>query len=285
VSGLKAYRVILSIESSAPFHDYTGKVVKTLVYSIAPELTLMHGVKGVLSPLTISPPFTIGKSETELGEPVIPIYEKVDKDGENGAWSLKPVELNGEYIVHLGGLGEIASTIARRLEELRTPLAVKIGNSIVRYRVENVIDVTPHIMEKADSVSNRVRVYLKSPAQVFNVFAPTRLPKFTTSAVEVLMTPYMLANGIHTIDHSTLVNASRVLGQLVETWYSINTLRPVMVPFKGKREVALAGHVTYIVEATNGRTLEEIRRVLATAEIAGVGRSRQNGFGITVISI
>lgn len=283
VNWLRSYRVILHIESSKPFHDYTGKIIKTLVYTVAPELLGIRGLKGVLSPLMVSPPFKIGRTECELGEPVIPVYVKTMSSSDGGTWKLEPVKLNGEYITHIGGKKEIVSIVARRLEELDAPLAVKIGNNIVRYKVEKIIDVTTHIIEKASSIKDRVRVYLKSPAQIFNVFTPTRLPKFTTSAVELLMAPYMIANNIYTIHASTLLTASQILGQLVETWYSLRTLRPVMIPFKGKMEVVLSGYVTYIIEAPNKNTLEAIKKTLAVAEIAGIGRSRQNGFGTTVI--
>ncbi len=287
VSMLKSYRVILSIETSSPIHDYTGRLTKTLIYTIAPELMGLHGLRGVLTPLTISPPFTIGRVEEELGEPVIPTYERIEeyRGGEEGVtWNLKPAELNGEYIMHIGGEERIVSTIAQRLEkELTTTLAFKIDNVIARCRVEKIIDVTKSIIEKTNSASNRVRVYLKSPAQIFNVFAPTKLPKFTPSAVELLMTPYMLINNIYTINYTILINASQTLGQLVETWYSIKTLKPIMIPFKGKKEVALSGYVTYMIEATNKKTLEVIKETLAATEIAGVGRSRQNGFGTATV--
>ncbi len=283
--GLKAYRAVVAIESSTTIYDYTGRLVKTLVYALMPELASIHSVKGVLTPLAISPPFTV-KGDAELGEPVTPVYEGIveESDGKKRVvWELRPVELNGEYVVHIGGEEHIASAVAKRLSGLTTPLAVKVENAIVKYKVEKVVDVTSGIEEKVSSISGRVRVYLKSPAQVFNVFAPTRLPKFTPSAPELLMTPYMLANNTQTIDYSTLASAAQTLGQLVETWYSIRTLKPVMVPFKGKREVALAGHVTYIIEARNEKTLKAIKDTLAAAEAVGVGRSRQNGFGTTVV--
>ena len=284
---LMAYRVILAIDSSTPIYDYTGRIVKTLVYALMPELASVRGVKGVLSSLIISPPFTIARSEGDLGEPVIPVYERrrVQEDGGKVVWDLKPVRLSGEYIVHIGGEEHIASAIVKRLSELTTPLAIKVGNAIVKYKVEKVIDVTKSIIDKANGISNRVRIYLKSPAQIFNVFAPSKLPKFTPSAVELLMTPYMLANNIYTIDYTTLTNASQVLGQLVETWYSLKTLKPIMVPFKGKKEATLGGHVTYIVEATNEMTINALREVLVATEIVGIGRSRQNGFGTAVLRV
>ncbi len=286
---LVAFRVILTIGSNTSIYEYTGKLIKTLAYAVMPELASVRGIKGVLSPLVISPPFTIEKNEEDLGEPVIPIYEKAKtdevKDNKKVMWNLKPVNLNGEYIVHLGGDEHLVSTIIKNWMKLTTPLAIKVGDAIVMYKIEKIIDATKQIIEKTNNLSNKVRIYLKSPAQLFNVFAPTKLPKFTPNSVELLMTPYMFANSIYTIDYTTLTNAAQVLGQLVETWYSIKTLKSVMIPFKGKREVALSGHVTYIVEATNEKTLKSIRETLATAEIVGVGRSRQNGFGTTIVRV
>ena len=96
------------------------------------------------------------------------------------------------------------------------------------------------------------------------------------------MVPYMLVVGAHTFSQGILDSSLDVLGGLVETWYSLNTLRPVMVPYKGKREAALMGQVTYIVEVSP-RHRRRVEDILAVAEIAGIGESRQNGFGTVVV--
>jgi CBS domain-containing protein len=190
---IKGYRIVLQVESSQPFTDYTGIITKTLVYALAPELQLTRGVKGVLSPVHISPPFTV-KGDHDLGEIVMPLVEKKD----NG-YSIKPVEVNGEYVFHIGGESKVVDKIMKKLDSLNTPLAIKIGQAIVKYKVEKVAEITREAFEKAEAINNKVRVYLKSPAQIFNVFVPTKLPKFTPSAIEILMAPYAIMLGQYTI--------------------------------------------------------------------------------------
>jgi len=274
-------RVILEIHTDKPFYDYTGRITKTLIYALVPELRIYHGVKGILSPIMISPPYTLGKNENSLGESVIPIF-KEKNNGEN-KWELKPINLDGEYIFHIGTYSDLAEKISRALDSMKTPISIKIGEHIIFYKIEKITNITKNIIEKISSLNNRVRLYLKSPAQIFNVYHPTRLPKFSPTAVEVLMTPFMLSNNTYTITHQVLIEASTILGNLVETWYSLRTLKPLMVPFKGKRESALTGYITYINETNNKKILEKIQETLIVAEIMGIGRSRQNGFGTVIV--
>ncbi len=274
----KGYRIILNVESSSPLYEFTGRMTKTLIYALRPELGLTRGIKGVLSPLHISPLFHV-KGDHDLGEPAFPIVER----RRNERPEISPLELNGEYVFHMGGDEKLVDAIISTLSQLEGPLLVKFEDSVIKYKIEKIVDITGEVLEKSESVDNRVRVYLKSPAQIFNVFTPTRLPKFTPSAVELLMVPYALANNIYTITSEALIGASRVLGSLVETWYSLRTLHAVEVLFKGERQTMLGGYVTYLVQPGNGRILDSIRRVLAAAELVGVGRSRTNGFGTTII--
>ncbi|MEB3760128.1 MAG: CRISPR system precrRNA processing endoribonuclease RAMP protein Cas6 [Desulfurococcales archaeon] len=275
---MRAYRAILEVHSGRPVYEFTGVHVKTLIYALAKELRIFRGIRGIVSPVHLSPLFRVGKGDMELGDLASPMYRW---ERERGEWVLKPVELEGEYIFHFGGDDVIASKIASYLEELRSPLAVKIGDSIVTYKLEKLEDVTDSIREKV-SVGNRVRVYLKAPAMIFNVFTRSKLPKFSPSAVEVLMVPYMLVIGAQTFSQGILDSSLEILGGLVETWYSLNTLRPVMIPYKGKREVALMGQVTYIVEVSP-RHRRRVEDILVVAETSGIGESRQNGFGTVVV--
>ncbi len=274
-----AIRVILSITSSNHFYDYTGILTKTLVYTLNKEVALLHGVRGILQPLLISPPFTLGKKDLEIGELVAPVYTK----DENGKWQLSPLLLDGEYIVHIGGESRIVKSIENSLNSFRETLSIKIENSIFRFKIEKVEDVTNKIIKNRVALPGKVKVYLKSPAMIFNVFATTKLPKFSVSAVEVLMTPYMFSKNAYTMNYNVLLEASRLLGLLVETWYSIKTAVPIMIPFKGKREVAMSGYITYLIDTNNKEKLEEIAGILSLAEILGIGKARQNGFGTVVV--
>jgi len=163
------------------------------------------------------------------------------------------------------------------LVRLKSPLAIKFGDSIITFRVEGVSDVTHQLASKALS-GDRVTVYLKGPAKLFNVYAPSRLPKFSISAVEVLMTGYMLSRGLYTLTENEALRAMRTLGLLVETYYSLRTVKPVLIPHEG-REPAMMGKITYIVDTKDASAIGEIESVLRAAEAAGIGRSRQNGYG------
>jgi hypothetical protein len=270
----KGYRIIFEVESSTPFYEFTGLVTKTLVYALAPELQGIRRIKGIVSPLHISPLFTI-KDAYHLGDPVIPVVERK----EDGTEEVKPVELNGEYLFHVGGEAHIVDHVVSKLSELKERLAIKIGPVIVYYKINEIYDITREVLDKASLLEDRVTLFFKSPAQIFNVFTPGKINKFTPSAVEILMVPFALLKGQYTISQQLVMEAFPVLGSLVETWYSLRTLRPVLVPFKGKPQMLLAGHVTYIIESRNRRIRDEIARIIAYSEILGVGRSRQNGFG------
>lgn len=274
----RAFRAILDIHSEGPFTEYTGRLTKTLIYSLVRELALFKGLKGVVQPLHISPLFTLGRSEFELGDVVTPRY-LLDEEGKA---RLVPVELSGEYIVHIGGDGGLVEMVMKRLSILKNPLMVKFRDYIVSFKLNDMRDVTGDIVEKEIS-GGKITLYFKAPTLLFNVFAASKLPKFSPSAVEVLMTPFLLLRR-RSLDYATLVEASRILGNLIETYYSLNTLRPIFIPFKGKREVAMIGKVTYLLENARA-SRESIREILWLAEIAGVGESRLNGFGtVTWIS-
>jgi len=277
---MRGYRIILRINSSTPFIEYTGIVTKTLVFTLAPELSSIRGLKGVLSPIAISPPFKI-KNDHELGELVAPI--KILKKNINS--SIEPITLNGEYVFHIGGGERLVNHIIKKIGELQIPLAIKIGQTIVTYRIEKIVDITNEVKEKIESMHNRVRLYLKSPAQIFNVFTPTKLPKFSPTALELLIVPYALMQEMYTITEQVVVSAMPILGNLIETWYSLNTLKPVIIQFKEKKQIHLAGYVTYIVEPTNETIQNKIREILKATELTGIGRSRMNGFGTAVVKL
>ena len=281
----RGFRVVLEVEADQPVLEFTGRLTKALVFALSPELQALRGIEGAVSPIHVSPLFKVS-GDHDLGDPAYPYAVRSKEAGE-----IAPVSLGGEYVFHVGGDADVASRIASRLGQLQGPLLMRIHDVTVKFKVEKVVDVTKEVLEKAGSVGGRVRVYLKSPAQVFNVFTATKLPKFSPSAVELLMVPYAVLQGSYTITEQLVVSSFRVLGKLVETWYSIRTLRPVEVVFKGKRQVNMAGSVTYIVQewppgagAAEGEGgLDAIRATLALAELVGIGRSRQNGFGTVVI--
>jgi len=271
---VRAVRVYLSVESDSEIPVYTGQVVKTLIYALNREVRLYHGVRGVVSPVHISPLFKPGKRENELGEVVTPLVIK-NKERKD---VVVPVKLGGEYIVHVGGERQLVDLIAGSLEKLRAQLAVKLGDAIITYRVEKVSDVTGEIMAK--TIDDRVTLYLKAPVKPFNIFVPSKLPKYSISAIELLYVGYMFHSNNLTTSERQVLSAGKILGLLVETYYSINTVKPVLVPLKpGKKEPGLIGKVTYIVDTDNPNTRQQITAVLSTAEAVGIGESRTNGFG------
>ncbi len=277
---LKAVRAYLTIQAEEPIPFHTGKLAKTLLYTLVKKLALHRGIRGILSPLHISPLFTPGKREWELGTLVTPRYVKTRRDDGSEEETLEPVEIQGEYIIHVGGEAGLVEEASELLERVRTPLQVNIGGSIIVYKLEKQEDVTPLIEEKGLG-GDKITLYLKGPTKLFNVYTKSKLPKFNISAVEVLMAPYMFYTGQLTIDYSLLVEASRTLGNLVETYYSITMVKPLIIPFNDRRTPTMTGRITYIVEARKPAELETIKNVLQTAEIIGVGQSRQNGFGTT----
>ena len=283
----KALRAIINVEGEEAIRDYTGRFTKTLVFTIHKDVRFIHGFRGMLSPLHLSPPFTV-KGDFMLGEYTGPSYTR---KGESGERKLVPYRFKGKYIIHLGGLKPYVDGVeeALRMYERRgSELALKFDNSLHFVSVEAVKDVSRDILGK-ELEGDTVTVYLKAPAMIFNVYAKTRLPKFSPTAVELLMTPFLYLAGNPTHSPSSLVEASSVLGYMVESMYSLNTLRPVFVPFRGKKEAALSGRAKYILDLpeNNGKkeeVREIIRKVLALGEILGIGESRMNGFGTITFS-
>jgi len=92
------------------------------------------------------------------------------------------------------------------------------------------------------------------------------------------MAGYMMSKGIYTLTETEVLKAMRVLGLLVETYYSINTVKKISIPFKGK-ERAMIGKITYIIDTKDENIRKELENILKTAETVGIGESRQNGFG------
>ncbi len=274
---VKGFRIVLEVEASQPVIEFTGRLTKAFVFALNPELQLFKGIEGVLTPIHISPLFRVSHDH-ELGEPAYSYVMKSKKEVE-----INPISLNGEYVFHIGGEENLVGNLVCRITRVPGPVFLRIHNTIVRYRIEKVVDVTEEVLEKAASVTSRVKVILKSPAQIFNVFTPTKLPKFTPSAIELLLVPYAILNNSYTITENLVTSSFNTLGKLVETWYSIRTLKPVEIVFKEKKQINLAGSVTYIIQEENKEKLEIIQRTLAMSELAGIGRSRQNGFGTSII--
>ncbi|MEM1606106.1 MAG: CRISPR system precrRNA processing endoribonuclease RAMP protein Cas6 [Fervidicoccaceae archaeon] len=275
---VKGYRIIIDVEASQPVIEFTGRLTKAFVFALNPELQSFRGIEGIVSPIHISPLFKVS-GDHDLGEPAYPYIEKKPKR----KMEITPITLNSEYIFHIGGEANLVSKVVTKLEKLSDPLLMRIHNNIIRFRVEKVVDVAGEVFEKASSISERVRVYLKSPAQIFNVFTATKLQKFTSSAVEILMTPYAILNNNYTITEQLVTSSFSTLGKLVETWYSVRTLKPVEIIFKEKKQTNLAGSVTYIIQERDSKKLKTIQNVVAVAELVGIGRSRQNGFGTVII--
>ena len=274
--GFKAIRAVLRVEAENPVTDYTGRLVKTLIYTLSKELRLLHGLRGMVAPLGLSPLFTMGRKELELGAPVTPQYLR----NEEGEQVLVPTRLNGEYLIHIGGEMNAVLSAEKALEKIRTPLAIKFNDNIITFTLEKEEDVTS-LIESKKLDADRLTVYLKAPTLIFNVFTSSRMPKFTPTAVEVLMTPYMLLKKQYTITPRILLEASSILGLLIETYYSLKTLKPIIIPYKGKKEATLTGKITYIIDTDNPHIKKEIEKLLATMEITGIGESRLNGFGTT----
>lgn len=272
VESYKAIRAYVDVDVDEAVTFYTGKLVKTLLYSVFKEIRLYRGIRGIVSPLHASPMFRPGRREWELGDLVTPVYVK-----ENDEEKLKPVELGGEYIIHIGGVDWLVDKAYKLLRTVRMPLQIKIGEVIVRYRIEKLGDVTDEILEKT-LAGDKITLYLKSPTKLFNVYTRSKLPKFNISAVEVLMAPYMLYTRQLSMTESVLLKASSLLGNLIETYYSITTVRPVLIPFNGRKTPAMKGRITYILEARDEK-IDELKKILTLAEVAGIGQSRQNGFG------
>ncbi|MGC9187513.1 MAG: hypothetical protein ACP5GN_07510 [Fervidicoccaceae archaeon] len=275
---IKGYRVIVEVESSQPVVEFTGRLVKSFVFALNPHLELMKGFEGILSPLHISPLFKV-KLDHDLGEPAYP-FAVVSKKEER---EIEPLNLNGEFVFHVGGDESTVNNVVDKIGKINGSIFLRIHDALVKYKVEKIVDVTEEVFGKVYQITDKVKVYLKSPAQIFNPYASTKLPKFTPSAIEVLIAPYAILNRNYTITESLVVSSFPAIGKLVETWYSIKTLRPIAIFFKGKKQVNLAGSITYLIQNENAKELEMVQKTLAVAELAGIGRSRQNGFGTTVV--
>lgn len=92
------------------------------------------------------------------------------------------------------------------------------------------------------------------------------------------MAPSLFYTDRLTMDYTVLLEAYGTLGVLVETYYSLNTVRPLLVPYKGKSPTMI-GRITYILDVRSSEQTKRIEEILRYAEIVGLGRSRQEGFG------
>jgi len=266
---LRALRAYLHIESDSSIKFHTGKILKTIIYSLARETQLYRGMRGIISPLHLSPLFSPGKHEWELGEVVTPRYDEKEK--------LDPVKLNGEYMIHIGGIAQFTKKAEKAFERLKVPLQIKIKNVILEIQLEKMSEITNFIDEKRIE-GDKVTLYMKAPTKLFNVFVQSKLPKFNISAVEVLMVPYMFLAGELSLKESLLFKAIQLLGRMTETWYSVNTVKSYLIPFNDRKTPVIIGKITYILEDKN-KYEDYYNLILKIAEIVGVGQSRLNGFG------
>jgi len=275
---VKAIRAYVHIDTDREISVYTGNIVKTLVYAFTEEVKVYHGVRGIVSPIHISPLFTPGKKEGELGDLITPTFVIT----ENGSEVVRPVKLGGEYMFHVGGEAGLVEKVTESLNKnIETPLKIKYKDSILTFKLEKVLDVTEEIMSK--SVDDKVTLYLKAPVRLFNVFAPSRLPKFNVSSVEMLYVPFLFHIGSLTVSSSQLPVAGRLLGLLIETYYSNNSVRSIKVPLKpGKPHPGMVGKVTYIVDIDDPSVRQILSTILSLGEIVGLGESRTEGFGTVV---
>ncbi len=203
------------------------------------------------------------------------MYRRVD-----GRLTLEPARLEGEYVIHVGGERELVECVEEGLGRIRgKELVLKIGSNLVSFRIEKVVDATGPIIDKAGREYNTVTLYFKAPVKFANIYTATRLPILFPSAPVALAIPYLMLSGVVSIDDTSRNRAMHILGQLVETYYSINTIKPVLLPFKERREPAIMGYVTYIADTRKPEDKQIIANTLALAEIAGIGESRANGFG------
>ena len=274
---VRALRAVLRVEADTFLTDYTGRLVKSFLFATCRELSLLHSMRGIISPLAISPLFLEGRKELSLDKVITPYYEVKDK-GETR--TLVPVRPEGEYVIHIGGEKSIVKKAQSCINALKGTYIMRFNNANIQIKIEKSEDVTKEIINK--EYSDKIRIYLKSPTLIFNIYTRSRLPKFSPSAIEVLMTPYMIATNRYTLTHETLLQAAPILGKLVETYYTLRTIKPVFIPFKNKPEVALQGIITYIIDTKNPQEQRKIKDLITITEITGVGESRLNGFGTTV---
>lgn len=273
---MMAFRAVLRVEADSFLTDYTGRLVKAFVFATCRELTLLHGMRGIVSPLAISPLFLEGREELSLDRVVTPYYEVRERGRER---ALVPVRPEGDYVIHVGGERGVVEKAWSCINALKGTYIMRFNNANIQIRVEKSEDITKEIVSK--EYGDKIRVYLKAPALIFNIYTRSRLPKFSPSAIEVLMTPYMIATNRYTLTYETLLQAAPILGKLIETYYTLKTLKPVFIPFKNKPEVALQGIITYIIDTNNPQEQKTIKKLITTTEITGIGESRLNGFGTT----
>jgi len=152
---VKAVRAYLSVESDEPITVFTGRLVKTFIYAVTKGIRPLHGIRGIISPLHVSPLFTPSGKDYELGAVATPQYVKV-----NGEERLIPITLNGEYVIHVGGEVNTVNAVESALARLKNPLAIKLNDAIVTFKVEGINDVTHQLMNKNLS-GDKVTVYLK----------------------------------------------------------------------------------------------------------------------------
>ena len=271
---MKAIRVYVLIEAQTPFTEYTGRLTKTIIYWACQQLQLIHGLRGIVSPIHVSPLFKPGRNEWKLGERVTPFY-RVTSDHE---YELVPVNLSGTYLFHIGGDNNIIECINKGLSKLMSKnILMRFNNTNISITIENIIDVTDKIIEK-NIDSDKVTIYFKAPTKLFNPYGEARLISFLPKALDVLATPYLLLTK-QSYSTQIFLQLVKIAAPVIETWYTINTIKPIHIPFAGKREPALTGKATYIIHTKDENTIKHIEILLQIAEIAGIGESRLNGFG------
>ena len=262
------------IDSSDYIYNYTGKLSKTIILTEDPFLEpLFRPVKGFFKQIRVSPPIQDGLAK-------IPYYE-VERDSNGKVnYILKPVMLQGDYIIEVGGSQDIISDLEKTFKKsIGVRTRVKFENLVVSYIINNVFVVEPSI-----DLSSLVVLRTVSPALLSNPFVPNQhVRRFTVSPGVLLWIPYMISKDMLSNDVHEVQRAVFKLESCLWEHYSVRQ-KTVMVNYDNAREPALLVKGKYVISNKDEECKEIVREALIAARVYGIGSSRANGFGSIRVS-
>lgn len=244
----KSFTVTVKTKYSRTYPNFTGKISKTITLFEMPELQPMFQPhKGFIKPIHVSPLID------EKRNAVFAYYHQ---------GVLKEANINGTFKFKIGAPKELAEALFEKFkEDIGVRNRTKFENELLEFVIVDV-------KEDQYTLPKRFKLCFSPTLLTHPLLVNRDVRKFLPTPSAVFWVPYSL------LKDNTNVTKDEVLELeegIVETWK--NKLMTIWIPYNESKEPVLIGKAEYIV------LKEDLKKVVETALIMGVGASRASGFG------
>lgn len=244
----KSFTVTVKTKYPRTYPNFTGKISKTiLLFELQYLQPMFQPHKGFIKPIHVSPLMD------EKGSPVFAYYQK---------GVLKGANINGVFKFKVGAPKELAEELMKKFkEDVGVRNRTKFEDELLEF---TVVDVK----EDQYDLPKRFKLCFSPTLLSHPLLINRELRKFLPTPSAVFWIPYSLLKGQTNVGKNDVLELEE---GIVETWK--NRLKTIWIPYNENKEPVLVGKVEYTI------LREDLRKVVETALIMGVGASRASGFG------